>query len=138
MTYVGQHTIDRGEKRSFVARVAIDGGRTYSPSLNQFKASGQIIGEPSVKTSWRGDVYLSLVEKEASDGRAAIRVVVQPLVVWLWVGGTMMFLGSLLAAFPGKRRRVPTSPTSAPVSHRPDPERVPHRPEGEQVPLVVG
>jgi cytochrome c-type biogenesis protein CcmF len=42
----------------------------------------------------------------------AIGVVVQPLVSWLWVGGGILVLGSLLAAVPGRRRR-PTDPVSA-------------------------
>jgi cytochrome c-type biogenesis protein CcmF len=35
-------------------------------------------------------------------------------VLWLWVGGILMAFGTLLAAFPG-RRRDPTDPVSAPV-----------------------
>ena len=36
--------------------------------------------------------------------------------VWLWVGGLLMFLGTFLAAFPGRRRRDPLDPVSAPVT----------------------
>jgi hypothetical protein len=35
-------------------------------------------------------------------------------VVWLWGGGLLLVLGSVLAAVPGTRRR-PTDPVSAPV-----------------------
>jgi cytochrome c-type biogenesis protein CcmF len=38
--------------------------------------------------------------------------VVQPLILWLWIGGGVMALGTVLAAWPGERRR-PTDPTSA-------------------------
>ena len=50
------------------------------------------------------------------DQRDAIllRVVVQPLIVWLWIGGGIMALGTVLAAWPGRRRR-PTDPVSAPI-----------------------
>ena len=34
-----------------------------------------------------------------------LRVIVQPMVVWLWIGGGVMAFGTVLAAFPGKRRR---------------------------------
>jgi len=43
-----------------------------------------------------------------------LRVIVEPLVVWLWIGGGVMAFGTLLAAWPGRRRR-PTDPVSAPV-----------------------
>ena len=39
----------------------------------------------------------------------------QPLVMWLWIGGGLAFGGTLLAAFPGQRRRVPTAPASEAV-----------------------
>jgi hypothetical protein len=35
-------------------------------------------------------------------------------VVWLWVGGAILVLGSVLAIVPGQRRR-PTDPVSSPV-----------------------
>jgi cytochrome c-type biogenesis protein CcmF len=37
---------------------------------------------------------------------------VKPLILWLWIGGALMAIGTVLAAFPGKRRR-PTAPVSA-------------------------
>ena len=35
--------------------------------------------------------------------------------MWLWVGGGFIAVGSVLAAFPGRRRRG-TEPTSAPIA----------------------
>ena len=46
---------------------------------------------------------------------APIKVFIKPLIIWLWIGGSLMVFGTLLSAFPGKRRRLPTQPTSAPV-----------------------
>jgi cytochrome c-type biogenesis protein CcmF len=39
---------------------------------------------------------------------------VQPLIIWLWIGGAVIAVGTALAAWPGRRRR-PTAPVSAPV-----------------------
>jgi cytochrome c-type biogenesis protein CcmF len=36
------------------------------------------------------------------------------MVMWLWIGGGLMGVGTLLSAFPGRRRK-PTDATSAPV-----------------------
>ena len=44
----------------------------------------------------------------------ALRVIVQPMILWLWVGGGLMFVGTFLAAFPG--RRDPLDPVSAPAA----------------------
>ena len=52
----------------------------------------------------------------AGDTVATIRVFVKPLVVWMWIGGAVMAVGTLLAAFPTKRKRRPTDATSAPIT----------------------
>ena len=36
------------------------------------------------------------------------------MVMWLWICGVLMGVGTLLSAFPGRRRK-PTDATSAPV-----------------------
>jgi cytochrome c-type biogenesis protein CcmF len=66
-----------------------------------------------VQTGFTGDVYVSLLA-EPDDDEATVRVIVMPLVAWLWVGGGVMFVGTMLAAFPG-RRRDPLAPVSEPV-----------------------
>ena len=124
VTYLGLQTVERSEKRSYVAAVQIDGGPIYEPSINLFRSTGQSVGEPSVRSSWKDDVYLTLEQPlPGDDGVAVIRVIVQPLVVWLWIGGALMALGTVLAAFPGRRRRRPTDPVSAPADAPPASDR---------------
>ncbi len=114
--YLGLRTVERDEKRSYVASVQIDGDEIHEPSYNLFRGAGQGIGEPSVATSFVEDVFLTLEQPLplGPDDAATIRVIVQPLVAWLWTGGALMALGTALAAFPGRRRR-PTDAVSAPV-----------------------
>jgi cytochrome c-type biogenesis protein CcmF len=115
VTYLGIERIEHSNKSSVQARVRVDGGKVYGPALHEFPFATQAIGSPSVKTGVLDDVYLTLVAAPDSDGAAAtISVIVQPLIVWLWIGGALMAMGTLLAAWPGRRRR-PTSPVSAPV-----------------------
>jgi cytochrome c-type biogenesis protein CcmF len=55
-------------------------------------------------------------------------VIIEPLAVWMWIGGGILGLGAMLAAFPGKRRRDPLEPVSAPVGEatsQPEPRAVP-------------
>jgi cytochrome c-type biogenesis protein CcmF len=76
---------------------------------------GMNIGTPSVKTSFAYDLYLTLEPPvKASSDAAKIKVFIKPMVMWLWIGGGLMGIGTLLSAFPGRRRR-PTDPTSARV-----------------------
>jgi cytochrome c-type biogenesis protein CcmF len=97
------------------AQVSIDGGQAYAPAVSKYKAMGSNIGTPSVKTSFVKDIYLTLEPpvKPTSDS-AKIKVFIKPMIMWLWIGGGLMGVGTLLSVFPGKRRR-PTDPTSAPI-----------------------
>ena len=78
-----------------------------------------------MKTGPFDDVYLTLVTTpDRPEGTAVIGVNVQPLVVWLWIGGMVMALGTVLAAWPGRRRPGPEPPAPvvgavAPPVHQP-------------------
>ena len=70
-------------------------------------------------------MYLTVTRlpEEGSDA-VTLRVIIQPMALWLWVGGGVMALGTVLAAWPGRRRRRPTDPVSAPVPVEDVPEPV--------------
>jgi cytochrome c-type biogenesis protein CcmF len=98
------------------AEVLIDGEQVFEPAISEFPNAGQAIGTPSVQTSLRQDIYLSLGPgTDFAEGVISLRVIVAPMVVWLWIGGLMMFVGTFLSAFPG-RRRDPLDPVSAPAA----------------------
>ena len=91
------------------------GGKVFEPAIQQFVNGTQQIGKPSVRNTARDSVLLTLTDLPAADGSVTVKIIVQPLIVWLWIGGGVMALGSLMAVYPG-RRRVATAPVSAPVS----------------------
>ncbi|MEE2752297.1 MAG: cytochrome c-type biogenesis CcmF C-terminal domain-containing protein, partial [Myxococcota bacterium] len=76
------------------------------PRFNRYKKRGDEVPTPAVHTGPKEDLYLSLLRVD-DDGTASLRVVVQPMVAWLWVGGLMMVFGSFIASFPERilRRR---------------------------------
>ena len=115
ITYLGTKQFSFSNKKSIVADVRVDGGRIYRPALNKFPFANDAIGSPSVRTSATEDVYLTLVASPREEGgEAVIGVMVLPLVVWLWIGGGIMALGTVMSAMPGRRRR-PIAPASEPV-----------------------
>ncbi len=94
------------------ATVEVD-GRPFAPALNRFKFGSMVIGTPSVASGPLEDVALSLQElPSAGSDVVTVRVIVQPLIVWLWIGGGIIVVGTALSIVPG-RRRDPLSPTSA-------------------------
>jgi cytochrome c-type biogenesis protein CcmF len=112
--------------RSAVARanVRLDGDRTFGPAITTYLRQGMTISTPSVRAGALGDVYLTIAGNRppvAGVQTVRLKVFLKPLIVWLWIGGLLMAFGTVLAAFPGSRRR-PIDPVSARV---PEPRDVP-------------
>lgn len=98
------------------AQIRVD-GRTLEPRLQRFPNATQELGKPAVRYGVGDTVYLALLEAPRADGTILLRIIVQPLVGWLWAGGAVMVVGTALSAFPGRRRR-PTDPASADAAPR--------------------
>ncbi len=112
---VDERTNDRQSR--VAANVILDGGSTYRPAITTYLNMGADIGTPSVRTGLTEDVYLTLNQGAApGDTTVTLRVFIKPMILWLWLGGAIMAVGTLLAAFPGSRRRVAIDPVSAPIA----------------------
>jgi cytochrome c-type biogenesis protein CcmF len=119
--YDGRDEVRHANRTSIEARVRLDDAKTYRPSISDFPFATQAIGTPSVRTGLREDVYLTLIQAPRDAGDVAvIGVNVQPLVAWLWIGGGMMALGTLLAALPARRRT--RRPADGEIVESPAPE----------------
>ncbi|WP_421120875.1 heme lyase CcmF/NrfE family subunit [Aquihabitans daechungensis] len=134
ITYLGPVDLSTAARSQISARLLID-GKVYRPGIQQFPNGNQQIGKPTVRNSPQDSLLIALLNLPSGSGDTSsvqIRAVHQPLIIWLWTGGAIMAFGSLLAAFPGKRRN-PTDPVSAPIAAGgppppdpdPDPDRVP-------------
>ncbi len=100
---------------SVKALVLVDGKKIYAPAITKYTRIGMNVGTPSVRTSLTNDIYLTLEPPVRQDSNEArIKVFIKPMIIWLWIGTALMAVGTVLAAFPGRRRK-PTEATSAPV-----------------------
>jgi cytochrome c-type biogenesis protein CcmF len=114
VTYLGMTSRSASDREVSTARVRIDGGGVYAPALTKFSFSPQAIGTPSVHSRLLDDVYLRLVAPPADPGGpAVIGVIVQPLILWLWLGGAVIALGTALAGWPGRRSARPSGQAGA-------------------------
>jgi cytochrome c-type biogenesis protein CcmF len=112
LTYVEPALQQTARTTEIEALVLVNGHGPYAPAITRFDDAGTEVNTPSVRSTVFEDVHLSLIKRPDVDTSAIeLRVTVQPLVVWLWIGGGVMALGSVLALFPGSRRR-PTDPVS--------------------------
>ena len=117
-TYVSSRVVDEANRREVRAGIRIDEGQVFEPSMNQYLTTGKVIPRPSVDVTPTRDLYLNLTkEPEADDPAIKLRIVVEPLIVWLWIGGLIMLVGTGLSAFPG-RRRNPLDPVSSPLREK--------------------
>ncbi len=118
ITYLDTYEVEERNRVATKVRVQIDGGKVYEPALSIYSSAMRPIGTPSVKTGVVEDVFVTITrlpEDDDPNGPVTLRVIIEPLAVWLWIGGGVMAFGTILAAWPGRRRR-PTDPVSAPIA----------------------
>jgi cytochrome c-type biogenesis protein CcmF len=136
LTYLGPLDQSTDARSELSARIEVD-GREFTPGIQQFPNGNQQIGKPTVSNSARDSVLIALLDLpsgEGSDSSVRIRVISQPLIIWLWIGGGLMAAGAVLSAFPG-RRRNPIDPVSAPLASDSGPDDAG---AGDRTPVGVG
>jgi cytochrome c-type biogenesis protein CcmF len=92
----------REEHRDFVeAAFSVGKGGSLStemrPRLNYYPMSTQPIGTPAVRTRPNEDFYLSLMAYAQAGTSATVSIIVNPMVVWIWIGGMICVVGALFA-----------------------------------------
>ena len=117
LTFQGMETLDEPHRTSQVAQVEVSrGGKSLGilgPKMNHYRTMREPIGTPAVMSGLRQDLYLSLVRVGGSSSAVSVRAMVEPLVVWLWIGGIVMFLGAAWSLIPwvwvraGSRKTTP-------------------------------
>lgn len=139
--YVSNRVVDTDARREIRAGIRVDRGQVFEPAMNQYLATGRVISRPSVKVTPTTDLYLSLTRPPtAEDPTISIRIVVEPMIVWLWIGGGVMLVGTALAAFPGRRRNPldPVSASAAVDASGPDAPDAPVAPDAPAAPVKEG
>jgi len=120
LRYEGHRVLRQPQRQVLVADVSVSReGRSLGrvvPSLNLYPGASEPIGTPSIRYGVLKDLYASVIGFEGDAGdRATFRFFLNPGVMWLWVGGGVMALGGLLAAWPRRRRALLPEP---PLSER--------------------
>jgi cytochrome c-type biogenesis protein CcmF len=78
---------------------------TLSPALKYFPTQQSPIGRAVLRMGWKDDLYVILSGfSQVKDGEAIVKVLVRPLVTWIWAGGAVLVAGALLAVWPFRRR----------------------------------
>ena len=105
ITYVSSEQIIYSNRIQEKVKIRVDGD-ILQPSVERFTASGQLVPSPTTKTSTSEDIQIALLDPpELDDQSIVIQITKQPLLVWIWIGGFVMLLGSALSAVPSRKRK---------------------------------
>lgn len=107
--------MDRAKQRTAVELALSRGGQplgTLVPERNFHWNVEQVVTEVALRSSWKEDLYVILAALQEDD-LATLRVQVELMVSWIWVGGFVLLAGTLVGLWPGR------APVPVPVEVRP-------------------
>jgi cytochrome c-type biogenesis protein CcmF len=84
------------------------------PRQHFYQSSDQPVPTPAVRSTLGRDVYVNLMAFTNDGSSATLRVLVEPLVVWIWIGGLVVCFGALIALWP-RRKRAGESASAEPA-----------------------
>ena len=115
LVYLGSVEIPKSNRTEFISTVQVfrDGElletlrttRAFYPSFNMASTNAAIRSTPVE------DLYI-VPSENLPDGRVGFRILVNPLIWWMWVSGPVMLLGTVIALWPQKVRS--TAPVPSP------------------------
>ena len=72
---------------------------TLTPRTNFYPTSQEPVPTPGVRSRPAGDLYVNMMTFAEDGSSATVRVIVEPLVPWIWFGGGVVCVGALIAMF---------------------------------------
>ncbi len=75
------------------------------PRTNFYAQSEEPVPTPAVRSRPSGDLYINLMAFAEDGSTATLRVIIEPLVPWIWFGGGVICMGAIVSLMPGARRR---------------------------------
>lgn len=120
--YLGTRQEIYGNRTEFISSVEVyrDGklldtispNRAFYPSFNMASTRAAIRSTPVE------DFYV-VPSENLSNGDAGLRILVNPLIWWMWVAGPVMILGTVIALWPEPAPAPARLPARAPAASRP-------------------
>ena len=76
------------------------------PARAVYTASGKAVSEVDIHRTLAGDLYLALTDLDSSSKLINLRILIKPLINWIWIGSTVMIVGAVLVLTSYHRRKV--------------------------------
>ncbi len=108
LRYLSAQALPQQHYGGAVARIALyqggDGIATMLPERRNYWLEQQPSSIPAIRSTLREDLYVILTALEP-DGSATLKVHLNPLVNWIWVGGLTFVFGAVVVLWPHPERR---------------------------------
>jgi len=76
------------------------------PAKAVYSASGKAVSEVDIRRTLREDLYLALTEVDAGSKLINLRVMVKPLINWIWIGSIVVLLGTVVVLISFYKRKI--------------------------------
>ena len=104
MTFQGVRALDEGRRFAVEALLRTDRFGEVRPRLHFYPQMNSPLPAPKVIYTPGNDYYFLLMDFDREKGEwASLRLIVTPLVFWMWVAGGLMALGTLYILWPAAR-----------------------------------
>jgi cytochrome c-type biogenesis protein CcmF len=103
--YIGTSAVKKADRTETRTEVQVFRGDdflgTYHPKRDYYPSFNMASTRAAIRSTPVEDLYI-IPGEFLEDGRAIFRVYVNPLVMWIWVAGPLLFLGVTVALWPQK------------------------------------
>jgi cytochrome c-type biogenesis protein CcmF len=108
-----QPTHTRVEAQFRAVRSGTDLG-TLAPALKYFPTQQSPVGRAVMRVGMTEDLYVILSGfSNVGQGQATLKILVRPMVAWIWLGGALLALGTLITVWPFRVRMRAATPAPA-------------------------
>jgi cytochrome c-type biogenesis protein CcmF len=108
LTFQGLNQDSVGQETTVKANLAVQQGGsslgTMTPKMYRNISHPQWVAEVAIKSTLARDLYVSLGDWD-EQGRAVFKATVNPLVIWIWIGGAIFVLGTIVVFWPDRLER---------------------------------
>jgi len=79
---------------------------TILPETRFYKASEQPSTEVALRSTLKEDLYVVFSGMQQNNSKPVFRAYLFPLVSWIWIGGAVFVLGTVICLIPSKQGRL--------------------------------
>jgi cytochrome c-type biogenesis protein CcmF len=108
LKFLGSREVPEPNRTAVVADIEVSrNGKVVAimaPRMNYYNAQREPIGTPEVRTTFRHDLYLSIMNIDPDAGTVGMHAMIIPGIGWIWMATLLMGVGGLMALGRGARR----------------------------------